>query len=263
MTERTFVIEPIDEPYRRRIETRPRDGVVEAVMEDHIHHFALRLQHEDGIVTGVDLAPERTPWTTCADGSRAVVSIIGTRLVDVADVRSWIGSRAVQCVHTTDLAVVAAAAALRGVDRDYEVRMTGIGHPERTITLWIDDDEWATWVIDGTGIVDDERSGRFAGRSLESDAFSVWLRGSLAAEDREPAAILRRASSIGLGRGLPIDDWHDATEGMNPLESCHTYRSDVVLSSRRNRGSARVTDLEPRGTRVPEPTTWESLPANG
>ena len=262
MTERTFVIDPIDDVYRRRIETRPRDGVVEAAMEDYIHHFALRLHHDGTIVTAVELAPERTPWSTCADGSRGVASIVGTPLTEVGALSTWIGSRAAQCVHTTDLAVVAAAAAVRGTDRDYEVEMTGIGHPERTITLWIDGVEWATWVIDGLAIVDDDRSGRFAGLALDAPSFSAWMAELLGPEEREPAAVLRRASSIGLGRGLPIDDWHDATEGMNPLESCHTYRAEIVQLSRRNRGSARANDGEPRGTAIPTPSAWEPLDAH-
>lgn len=259
MTDRAFVIEPTDAVYRRRIETRPADGVVLAAMEDFIHHFALRLHHDGEVVTAVDVAAERTPWTTCPDGARAIASIVGTRLVDVGDLRSWIGSRSVQCVHTTDLAVIAATAAARGVPRDHELRMTGIGQPERTITMWIDGVEWATWVIGDEGIVDDGRSGRFAGRRLDAPSFSEWI-ADLSADEREAAAIMRRASSVGLGRGLDMDGWTDATAGGNPLDSCHTYRTDVVHLSRRNRGTQRETDEDAPGTAVPGATAWESFP---
>lgn len=257
MTDRAFVIEPTDAVYRRRIETRPVEGCVTATMEDFVHHFGLRLHHDGSVVTAVDVAADRTPWTTCPDGARAIVSIVGTALADVGDVRSWIGTRAVQCVHTTDLAVIAAAAALRGVDRDHEMRMWGIGAPERTITMWIDGSEWATWVIDATGVVDDGRSGRFAGMPLDAPSFSGWI-AELRADDREAAAIMRRAASVGLGRGLDMDAWTDATQGGNPIDSCHTYRADVVHRAGRDPGTLRATDADELGTAVPAPTRWVS-----
>ena len=258
MTERVFVIEPTDAVYRRRIETRPSDGVVYAAMEDFVHHFALRLHHDAGVVTAVDVAAERTPWSTCPDGARALASLIGTDLTEVGDVRQWIGSRSVQCVHTTDLAVIAAAAAVRGTGRDHEVRMWGIGGPERTITMSIDGVEWATWVIGDAGIVDDARSGRFAGLPLDTRSFSGWI-ADLSVDDREAAAIMRRASTIGLGRGLDMDAWTDATQGGNPVDSCHSYQPEIVRVARRNRGTARATDTEPPGTPVPPATAWVSL----
>lgn len=258
MSDRAFVIEPTDAVYRRRIETRPSPGVVDAAMEDFIHHFALRLHHDGAVVTAVDVAAERTPWSTCPDGALALASVIGSPLVEVADVRSWIGSRSVQCVHTTDLVVIAAAAARRGTARAHEIRMWDIGRPERTITMSVDGVDWATWVIDETGIVDDSRSGRFAGRSLDARGFSAWI-ADLSDDDRESAAILRRASSIGLGRGLDMDSWTDATEGGNPIDSCHSYRPEIVHIARRNRGTQRATDIEAPGTPVPPATAWVSL----
>lgn len=261
MTDLDFVIEPTDAVYRRRIETRPSAGVVVAAMEDFMHHFALRLHHDGAVVTAIDVAAERTPWSTCPDGARALVSLIGTGLTEVGDVRQWIGSRSVQCVHTTDLAVIAAAAALRGSARDHEIRMWDIGRPERTITMAIDGVEWATWVIGPDGIVDDTRSGRFAGRPLDARSFAAWI-AELSADDREAAAIVRRASSIGLGRGIDMDTWIDATEGGNPIDSCHSYRPEIVHVARRNRGTARATDAEAPGTPVPPATAWVSLGAD-
>jgi len=253
------MIEAIDDAYRRRIEVRVRPTIVEAAMEDYIHHFAIRLHHDGTRITGVEISTERTPWTTCADGARGLANLVGVPLAEVADPSAWMGARRDQCVHTTDLAVVAAAAALRGADRVYEVRMTGIGHPERSITLWLDGAQWATWVIAEQVIVDAERSGRFAGLGLDAPSFSRWVTELLEPEDREPAAVLRRASSIGLGRGVPIDTWHDASEGMNPLESCHTYRAEVVFTSRRNRDSARRTEDDALGTPIPDVVDWEPL----
>lgn len=258
MTEtRPFVIS--DGTYRRRIELRPGRGVVDAAMEDFIHHFAIRLHHDGEVVTSVDLAAQRTPWSTCATGARGVASIIGTRLDAVADLKGWIGARNEQCVHVTDLAVVAASAALRGAARDYEIRMTDIAQPERTATMWIDGERWAQWVIAAGDVVDDARSGRFAGMPLlDAMAFSAWMDAHLPSDDREPTAVLRRATSIGLGRGVPIDTWHDASEGLNPPETCFTYRSEVVLTSRRA-APVRFTEDDALGTPLPPADAWEHL----
>lgn len=253
------MIETTDDIYRRRIEIRVGPERVEAAMEDYIHHFAIRLHHDGVRILAVELSTERTPWSTCREGARGLSRLIGTPISEVADVRTWIGERRDQCVHTTDLAMVAATAVLRGADRDYELRMSGIGHPERSITLWIDDVQWATWVIAENAIVDDHRSGRFAGLPLDAGSFSRWMADLLGPDERESAALLRRASSIGLGRGVPIDSWHDASEGMNPLESCHTYRADVVFTSRRNRGTTRRTEDDPLGTPLPVVRDWEHL----
>ena len=247
----------IDEAYRRRIEVRLDDHVVEAHLEDYLHHFGVRLHHDGVVITAVELAAERTPWATCTDGALGARRLVGVALAEVADLDVWIGSRADQCVHVTDLVVIAAGAALRGADRTYEVLMTGIGHPERTATLHVDGAVWGSWVLEGFGgeIVDDARSGRFAGGSLERSGFSDLL-ATLDASDREPAAVLRRASMIGLGRAVDADSWPDASVGANPVGSCHTHRPEVVVLATRNRGSQRLTEQDPIGTPVRPVREW-------
>ena len=249
-------IEPIDEVYRRRIEARVAPGVVEAAMEDYIHHFAIRLHHDGAIVTSVDIAPERVPWSTCPEGAIGLRRLIGVRLDEIGDLGTWIGTRADQCVHTTDLAVVAAAAACRGVDRTYEFLMSGIGHPRRVASLLIDGEQWATWAIEGQSVVDADVSGRFAGLPLDRAGFSRWVAENLSADEVEPAAVMRRATSIGLGRGLDVDSWPNAAFSRPGDDSCHTYRPAVVELSRRIVGSQRETEADPVGTAIPSATRW-------
>jgi hypothetical protein len=250
------MIEPIDATYRRRIEVRPGPLVVEAAMEDYIHHFAIRLHHDGTKVTAVDIAPERVPWSTCPEGAIGVRRLVGIDLDEIADLGTWIGSRAEQCVHTVDLAVVAAAAAIRGTDRTYEFVMTGIGHSERIATLLVDGEPWATWVIVTETVIDPSRSGRFAGLPLDRVGFSRWMIANLEPEETEPAAVMRRASSIGLGRGLDIDSWSDPAVARPGDDSCHTYRPAVVEVALRNLGSQRETDAEPVGTPIRPARHW-------
>jgi hypothetical protein len=247
---------PTDLTYRRRIEARVGDGVVAGAMEDYIHHVAARIHHDGGVITAVDVAPERMPWSSCPVGVAGLGSLVGTRVDQVADLSRWIGSRAQQCVHTTDLAVVLAAAALRGADRTYEFTMEGMSRRERVARLLVDGAPWATWVISREQVVDPERSGRFAGLSLDRVGFSKWIAENLSADEREPAFVMRRASTIGLSRGLDIDSWPTAVVARPGDDSCHTYRPEVVEIATRNVGTMRETDADPVGTPIPPARRW-------
>lgn len=250
------MLEPIDETYRRRIEIRTGPGVVEAAMEDYIHHFAIRLLHDGTTVTAVDIATERVPWSSCPEGAIGLRRLEGVPLEEIADLGTWIGTRADQCVHTVDLAVVAAAAAIRGTDRTYEFLMSGIGHRERTALLLVDGEPWATWVIAREVVVDPSRSGRFVGLPFDRSGFSRWIGENLGPEDLEPAAVMRRASSIGMGRGIDIDSWPNAAVARPGDGSCHTYRPEVVEVAIRNIGSQRETDADPVGSPIPAARHW-------
>ncbi len=241
-------IPPTDHPYRRRIELRPATGVVGAAMEDYIHHFAVRLHHDGSTVTAVEVAPERTPWSSCAVGAAGLARLEGVALEDVADLDRWMGGRPSQCVHTTDLAVLAAAAARRGEERTYEVWLTGIGHRRRRATLLVDGSEWATWEIEAFAVLDE---GRFAGLTLDRRSFSAWVAANLDADGAEAAFVLRRGSIIGMGRSLPMDEWRHPVEARPADDSCHTYCTDVAGVAVRNVGTARATEVDGPGAPIP------------
>jgi hypothetical protein len=249
-----FVV-PTDEPYRRRIELRPGDGAVEAAMEDFIHHFGLRLHHDGTVITAVEVAPERVPWTTCPEGAAGLLRLEGVALAEVGDLDRWTGGRPAQCVHTTDLAVVAAAAARRGVDRTYEIRVTGSFLERRRAVMDRDGENWADWTIEGERVLDDPR---FVGLTLDRPGFSAWVAEHLGAgsDEAEAAFVLRRASIIALGRGIDMDAWTHPDDARPADESCHTYRTDVVPVSLRNAGSGRANDADGEGAPIPPSHNW-------
>ncbi len=239
-----------DEAYRRRTDLRVMPSSVTGVMEDYIHHFALQLHHDGTTITAVDVAPVRVPWSTCPVGAAGLQRLEGVPLADVGALEPWMGGRSAQCVHTTDLAVLAAAAALRGADRSYEIWMTEIGAPVRHATLHRDGELWAEWGIAGETVVADER---FADLTLDRPGFSAWLGRQGDPDDVEAAVVLRRAVSIGMGRGLPMDTWASAEVGRPADESCHTYRAEVVQIARRNVGSSRRNEDDGFGTPASAP----------
>jgi hypothetical protein len=238
-------------PYRRRIELRPSDGVVDAAMEDYIHHFALRLHHDGTTIGAIEVAPQRVPWTTCPVGAAGLRRLEGVRLDRVRDFDAWMGGRSSQCVHTTDLAVLAASSALRGTARTYEVWVTDVSRGRRTAALLLDGRPWATWEIEGNHVVGE---GRFAGLPVDGRGFSRWIAeagADLGPGEAEAAFVLRRGSIIGLSRSIDMDEWTHPDDAHPGDESCHTYRSDVAHVALRNVGTARHTEDDGEGAPIP------------
>ncbi|HEY6533650.1 MAG TPA: hypothetical protein VIY72_15180 [Acidimicrobiales bacterium] len=237
-----------DEVYRRRIELRPSDRVVDGAMEDYLHHVALRLHHDGTTITAVDVGSERLPWTTCSVGVAGAAALDGVALDDVADLDRWMGGRAAQCVHAVDLAVLSAAAARRGSDRTYEVWLEPGADGVRTARLLVDGSLWASWGLRGHDLVADRR---FEGLALDRATFSAWTSEHLDPDDAEKAFVLRRAIFIGTSRNMDMDAFTHPDESGGAPESCHTFRSDVVTVSLRNRGTGRPTETDGEGTPLP------------
>jgi hypothetical protein len=248
-------IVPTDEPYRRRIELRPSEGSVGAAMEDYVHHFALRLDHDGTVITAVDVVPQRVPWRTCPGGAAGLHRLVGVPLAEVADLDRWMGGRAQQCVHTVDLAVLAAATALRGTDRTYEVWLEGAGRAEMSATLVRDGEEWATWRTAGTAVLDE---GRFAGLTLDRTGFSSWIDAHLGPDDREAAFVMRRGLVIGISRAVVHDAWVRPDDARPADGSCFTYAPPHVHEAEISM-RPRPTERDGRGTPIP-PTDRGGVP---
>jgi len=246
---------PTDAPYRRRIELRPGPGVVEASMEDYVHHVALRLHHRDAVVEAVEVVGVRLPWSSCGQGAAGLANLRGVGLAEVADLRRWMGARTHQCVHTTDLAVLAAAAALRDRAVDYEVWLEGVGRRRMESRLLRDGDEWATWVLVEGQLVDE---GRFAGLRLASRDFAAWTSEHLDAADAEAAAVLRRGTHIGLSRGIDTTSWEHPDDARPADDSCFTYAGDVAgVAVKTIR--LRATEEDGEGAPTARPASWTRL----
>jgi hypothetical protein len=249
---RRLVVESTTAPYRRRIELRPEQGVVEASMEDYVHHVALRLHHDGTVVTSAEVATVRVPWSTCADGAAGTGRLGGVPLAEVADLTRWMGGRTHQCVHTTDLAVLAAAAAQRGRPTTYEVWLSGIGERRMCSRLLRDGEEWAVWTLVDGELLDE---GRFAGLRLARRDFAAWIAAHLGPEDAEAASVLRRGTHIGLSRGIDTSPWEHPDDARPADDSCLTYAhgtAEVAVATIR----PRPTEDDGPGSPSPRPTGW-------
>jgi hypothetical protein len=88
-----------DATYRRRIELRPAPGLMWAEMEDYPHHFTVRIEHDDGVITAIDPDGIRHPWDLCPVGAAGVKALVGVTLSDAADGASWAADRTAQYGH--------------------------------------------------------------------------------------------------------------------------------------------------------------------
>jgi hypothetical protein len=225
--------------YRRRIEIVPRPAAIEAEMEDFVHHFAIRIEHHDGVVTRADATGERVPWGTCRTGAAGLASLTGTSLSVATDVDTWAPDRSSQCVHVVDLALLALRHAADAEATHYEIRVTpGWGEHRRAVL-----DENGRRVLDWTLAGDVATDGTNDELRLARAPFFATL-DERGATDREVerAVVLRRACSIALSRGIDLDSFATANEIREADNSCFTFRPEVIVRSPRMVGTTRATE---------------------
>jgi hypothetical protein len=234
--------------YRRRIRVvSSRPGVVEAGLEDDQHYFTVTLQHDDTQVQSVTSGAVRAPWSTCADAAEPLRALAGMPLSDrCLAVTRWTES-AQHCTHQLDLAGLAIAQAARVVAggaarRQYDavVPFGLLDGEEHTVTLTRDGEPCLEWVMQGGAVV---------APSPYADAprggFAHWADATLPPDDAEAAAVLRRACTIGMSRGLDLDQYPTLADmpGLSPV--CWSMQPTRAPVAFRNRGLIRDYDDRP------------------
>ena len=214
-------------PFRRRVVLeRPADGVVEAEVEDHIHHFAVRVGHADGRVRDIAGRAVRSPWSTCPGAVAALAELVGmpvdgARVVDPG----------VHCTHLLDLALVAVRFA--GTDvatRRFDLAVEGWDGPDATATVQRDDGLSLRWSMRSMEIVAPEP---YAGHRLGA-GFTSWAIATLPADEAELALLLRRAAWMSSSRGIDLDEFERLSDLPIPPGSCYSAQPQRIDVARRN-----------------------------
>ena len=206
--------------YRRRVTIRPDPGVLDAEMEDFVHHVRLRLEHDGTVVTAAEGIGIRLPWSTCASGAAGAGLLIGTALRDAGDLNTWAADRSTQCVHVADLVRVAAQHAHDDHDTEYEAVVSPAIGAGRRAVLRENGAVVLDWVIDG----------------------EVPTLDGLSGLDRERVGVLRRAVHIAPSRCIDLDTFAVANEVRPADSTCFTFRPNVAVSARRMVGTTRRTE---------------------
>ena len=220
-----------------------------AAMEDYVHHFAIRLDHDGRVVTAVEVVPQRVPWADLPAGGRrpATASSASPSPRSPTSTGGWAVGPPSACTPSTSPCwrppprCGAPTAPTR-------CGCTGSGHDEMAATLVRDGVDWATWRTVGLGVVDE---GRFAGLTLDRARFSAWIEANLDTDDREAAFVLRRGADH-----RPQPGGRPRRAGVRPDDarpadgSCFTYAPPQVHEATITM-SPRPTERDGRGTPIP------------
>jgi hypothetical protein len=228
--------------YHRRFTVRPEAGRLEAHMQDFCHHVKVVIEHDDGVITAANAEGLRLPWHTCPIGAAGVSRIAGMTATDAQDQTSWPGGRTANCVHATDLTLVALAHLQDREPLTYDISVTPASGKVRTARIQRGGELLLEWVVEGQLITGPER---FAGSSLSRRDFVRWT-AELDPQEREAATVLRRACHIAPSRDIDLDTMHVAGDSIGPDSSCHTLQPGVIDRARRNVGASRpeLTDAD-------------------
>jgi hypothetical protein len=228
--------------YYRRFTVRPGPGSLEAHMQDFHHHVKVVLTHEDGRLVTTEAEGLRLPWSPCPIGVAGVNRLAGVTVAAAKDPSTWPGGRTANCVHATDLTLVALAHLQDREPFTYNISVTPAMGRVRTARIDRDGELLLEWTVEGTLLTG---PGWFTGRSLSRAQFLQWS-AELNPAEQEAATVLRRACHIAPSREIDLDTLHVAADSIGPDASCHTLQTEVIGRARRNVGASRaeLTDAD-------------------
>ena len=231
--------------YRRRIRVETVEpGVIVSQLEDDFHHFVVTLRHDGAVVEAVTGAAHRWPWSTCPDAAGSLPALAGMPLsLRFTAAGAWTDPKQ-NCTHQFDAACHAITHAARGgavgSTRQYDLeipRRDFEADGSTRVRLWVDGVLRLTWSLTWNGIVDPEPP--FDAAPWRG-GFMRWADATLPEDDAECAIALRRASDIGMGRGMDLESVPVASELPRSMGAvCYSMQPGIVEVAWRHRGSIR------------------------
>ena len=237
-----------DDVYRRRILVRATPtGAVVADLEDDFHHFRVTVRHNGEVVESVDAESIRWPWSTCPGAAVPLRALAGAPLtLRWTHAARWTNP-ALNCTHQFDAAAHAITHAARvagghsGNVRQYDVEVAALlarGDEPARNRLWVDGRLALQWHMQPAREPLDMPA-EFAGAPWRG-GFLRWADEHLEPDAAERACVLRRASDIGMGRGMPLDDIPVASQLPDSMRGvCHSLQPEIAPVAFRNVGSIR------------------------
>jgi Protein of unknown function (DUF2889) len=245
--------------YRRRILVQTvGPGTVVADLEDDFHHFRVTLLHDATTVQSVEAESFRWPWSTCPGAAVPLRALAGAPLsLRWTHAARWTNP-ALNCTHQFDAAAHAITHAARSVAggadvRQYDVEVAALlarGEEPALNRLWVDGRLVLQWHMQPAHTPIDLPPA-LAGAPWRG-GFLRWADEHLEPDAAEQACVLRRASDIGMGRSMPLDDIPVASELPGSMAGvCHSLQPEVAPVAFRNVGSIR--DFSSRPEALPQP----------
>lgn len=235
----------------RRIRLQPAPGWIGGALEDDMHCFVLRLDHDGTRIARVAGHAVRHPWSACA-GSPAHLAqgFTGRALAEVAA-----QDPSQHCTHLYDLAILCAAHVRDSQPSQFDMQVADRAEGRTTATIAVDGEEALRWPLEGTQIAGD---GPMAGRDLRQ--LSRW-KGEYTPREAELATLLRRAIFVaGVRAYTPPPGTMVATDSPGRMGVCFNYQLPQAETSVRNPDWH--TDFSLSGRQPLEnfdPGAWESM----
>ncbi|MEY4907383.1 MAG: hypothetical protein RL260_1101 [Pseudomonadota bacterium] len=172
------------------------------VLEDDFHHFRVQIDTASGLISGVQVESPRHPYSLCPAASVPLQELVGLPLPAHAHGLTRLVRPVEQCTHLLDLAGLVCALLRRGeARRDYDIEVPLRIDGRTQATLWRDQVVCLRWDLNGLTIASPPP---YAAVELRH-GMARWALSHLSPEEAEAALVLRRASVISLGKGLPLD----------------------------------------------------------
>ncbi|MFN8036745.1 MAG: DUF2889 domain-containing protein [Acidimicrobiia bacterium] len=232
--------------YRRRIRlvsTEP--GTVVGDLEDDFHRFRVTLRHGDGAVRSVRAESLRFPWSACPAAADPLHGLEGMTLATRFTAAMERLNPRRTCTHMFDLAALCITHAARETARrQYDLEVPPRDGHRIEPRLWRDGGLLLHFVLEERELVSPPPYSDVPWRG----GFIQWADGALDPETAEAAIVLRRASEIGMGRGMDLDTL-DTAESLLPIMSgsCFTMQPGVAEHATRNKVSIRDYGDDPDG----------------
>jgi hypothetical protein len=230
--------------YRRRIRVETVEpGVIVSKLEDDFHHFVVTLRHDGRVVEDVTGAAHRWPWATCPDAAASLQALKGMPLsLRFTAAGGWTDPKQ-NCTHQFDAACHAITHAARGGavgsvrQYDLEIPRRDFETGATRVRLWVDGSPRLAWSLTWNGIVGPEPP--FDAAPWRG-GFMRWADTTLPEDDAECAITLRRASDIGMGRGMDLESVPVAADLPRSMGAvCYSMQPGIVEVAVRHRGSIR------------------------
>ena len=217
---------------RRRVRLVAEPGVVRAGVEDAYHSFRMTLRHDGTRITALEPRFLRVPLSTCPGAEAPLRRLVGFALDTPWATLATEENPRSHCTHLFDLASLAMTHALRGGERDYEVRVPD-EHPGPVwTTLHRDGIELLRWQTFKARIL---APGPFAGKPLLR-GFSRWANAELAGDDLEAALVLHKAYFVSRARPWNVEDGAGKPVAHHVMMrgACHSYSEPAMSQAIRN-----------------------------
>ena len=211
----------------RRIILQPGPGWIGGALEDDIHRFNLRLDHDGERITMARAEALRHPWSACPGAAPHIAAeLTGALLADVAA-----RDPALHCTHLLDLAVVLARHAGDTAPVRFDMRVADRRDERTTAMLAENGSEVLRWHLEGTIIAGE---GSHASRDLRQ--LSRWKL-ELDPREAEAATMLRRAVFVSGARQYTAPPGIlAADQGSMRLGVCYNYQLPQAATSTRTPG---------------------------